>query len=193
FTMDNKKMLTVADTGTAVNVIPKSTLEHTGSKMTRPPDQKFLTTDGITISPLGICDEFKFQLGGIQFTVKAYICEKAGFQLLLGTHFWWSVGAALFPRLGKIILTRPALCVVTATCDVIPPGGRPPPLSMQQPGPPPEANSMENVIIDPTTGMEMLERPPPEFHYIDVRPSSDDNYTSFLKISTYKDVITVGE
>jgi hypothetical protein len=107
YTLDNKRMLTgkrmltVGDTGTAVNVIPRSVLQPTGFKITRPPDQKFLTTDGITISPVGICDEFIFRLGGIQFTIKTYVCERAGFQLLLGTHFWWSVGAALFPRLEK--------------------------------------------------------------------------------------------
>src|SRR5579859_175797 len=36
YTMDNKRMLTVGDTGTAVNVIPKSVLEQTGNKVTRP-------------------------------------------------------------------------------------------------------------------------------------------------------------
>lgn len=193
YTLDNKKMLTVGDTGTAVNVIPKGTLEPAGFKITRPPDQKFLTTDGITISPLGICDEFNFKLGGIQFTIKIYVCKCAGFQLLLGTHFWWSMGAALFPRLGKIILTRPALRIISATCDILPPEKRPPPLAMQQLGKPPEAKPMDQVTVDPISGMELLEQPPPEFHYIDVRPLCDEDYTPFLKITTHKDVITVGE
>jgi hypothetical protein len=134
---------------------------------------------------------FIFQLAGIQFTIKTYICEKAGFQLLLGTHFWWSVGAALFPRLGKIIITPPALRVISATCEVFPQGQRPPPLSLQQPGNPPKATPIENVSIDPLSGEEVMEHPPPEFHYMDAR--QDDDVTSFLKITTHSDVITVGE
>lgn len=193
YTLDDRKMLTVGDTGTAVNVVPKSVLQGTGLAITRPPDQRFVTTDGITISPLGICDEFRFRFGGIQYTVKAYVCERAGFQLLLGTQFWWAVGGALFPRLGKIIVTRPALRVIAATCDLIAPEQRPPPLSMQAPGKPPTATPVESATIDPATGEELLEHPPPEFHYMDVRPIGEDRFASLLKISTYSDVITVGE
>lgn len=193
YTLDNRKMLTVGDTGTTVNVIPRSILDPMGFRISRPPDQKFLTTDGITISPVGICDEFSFRLGGIQFTIKTYVCERAGFQLLLGTHFWWSVGAAMLPRLGKIILTRPALRVISATCDILPPESRPPPLEKQQLGTPPSAVAIENVVTDPVSGAELFEQPPPDFHYIDVRSLEIDNKAHFLKITTHGDVITVGQ
>jgi hypothetical protein len=197
YTLDDRKMLTVGDTGTAINLVPKGVLEPCGFKITRQPDQKLLTTDGITISPIGICDEFIFKLGGVQFTIKTYVCERAAFQLLLGNHFWWSVGAALFPRLGKIIITRPALRIITATCDILAPESRPPPLVNQRSGPPARAQSLSHKTeVDPLSGEELLENPPPDFHYMDVRPlKAPENITttSFLKISNYPDVITVGE
>lgn len=96
---DNKRMLTVADTSTAPNMIPKSVLSDCGYKMTRPSDMKFVNTDNLLISPIGICDDFSFHLRGLHFTIKVYVCEKAAFQLLLGNHFLWSAGATLTPAI----------------------------------------------------------------------------------------------
>jgi hypothetical protein len=68
-------------------------------------------------------------------------------------------------------------------------------LELQQPGTPPKATPIENVEIDPTSGEELLEQPPPEFHYMDVRLLEEpvQSSTSFLKITAHDDVITVGE
>jgi hypothetical protein len=45
--------------------------------------------------------------------------------------------------------------------------------------------------VDPLSGEELLEHPPPEFHYYDVRPLEPP--ASLLKITPHRDVITVGE
>src|SRR5271155_5196336 len=94
--------------------------------------------------------------------------------------------------MGKIILTRPALRVIETTCEVIPPELCPPPLAVQPTGQaPPVATPMTDPITDPASGEELLEHPPPEFHYHDCRPI--EPYSSFLKIMAHRDVITVGE
>lgn len=59
---------------------------------------------------------------------------------------------------------------------------------------PPRAESLSpKTEVDPLSGEELLEHPPPEFHYMDVCSIEDPKHTSFLKIGNYPDVITLGE
>src|SRR5277367_1978337 len=107
-----------------------------GCQIDRPTDLHFVSTDTLTSTPTGVCDNFVFNLGAVRYTTKVYVCEKAAFQLLLGNLFLWSIGAVLFPRVGKVMITRPALRVIAATCELLAPHQRPPPLMIQPPQPP---------------------------------------------------------
>ena len=185
---DNKRMLTVLDTGTAPNLIPRSSLIGCGYKIDRPTDLHFVSTDTLTTTPIGVCDKFMFNLGDVCYTTKVYVCEKVAFQLLLGNYFLWSIGAVLFPRMGKVMITRPALRVIAATCELLTANQHPPPLERQPSQPPPKATPL--IKYDPDSGEELLEHPPLDFHYLHVKPIES---TIFLKITPQKDVITIGE
>jgi hypothetical protein len=50
-------------------------VEAPGQKWTEGSDVKFIKADGTSFLPAGVCEEFSFRLGELQFSVKAYIVD----------------------------------------------------------------------------------------------------------------------
>jgi hypothetical protein len=120
--------------------------------------------DNLPITSIGICDDFAFTLGGLSFTIKVYVCEKAAFQLLFGNHFLWPAGAALFPRMGKNYDYTPGITYHFSYLQSHSSSPSSAPLGNQ---PPREPSPEATRIVDSASGEELLENPPSEFHYCD--------------------------
>jgi len=106
-TRSGKGMMTIIDTGAVKAAVTRHTVEATGHKWSEGADVKFIKVDGTSYSPAGVCEEFSFLMGDLQFSVRDYVVDRAPFQLLLGTQFMWATGAGIFPRWNRLILTIP--------------------------------------------------------------------------------------
>ena len=75
--------------------------------------------DGLCHTPLGHAPKFVFRIGSLYFVLKVYVVASANYQLLLGTGFMHEVGAGLFPRWQKVILTSPVKISISGSTDAI--------------------------------------------------------------------------
>lgn len=107
------------DTGAAVAVVPKSTILYTGTAWIQEPDIEFVMADGARHTPLGFAPKFVFRIGDLYFVLKVYVVEGANYQLLLGNSFIYDVGAALFPRWQKVVLSIPVKLEIQASLEPI--------------------------------------------------------------------------
>ena len=115
----DEQLLTVWDTGAVVAVVPKSTIEQTGTDWVRTSDIDLVFADGQRHSSLGYAPKFVFRIGDIYFVLKVYMVEGANYQLLLVTSFIYDTGAALFPRWETVKLTIPIKLEIHAVTDPI--------------------------------------------------------------------------
>ena len=125
-TICNQQLLTVWDTGAVIAVVPRSTITLTGTPWIESSDIDFVMADGVCHSPLGHAPRFVFRIASLYFVLRVYVVEQANYQLLLGTGFMHEVGAALFPKWRKVVLTSPERISLTASTDAIERGSCPP-------------------------------------------------------------------
>ena len=118
-TVKGQQLLTVWDTGAAVAVVPRSTIEQTGTDWIPQPDIDFVMADGARHMPLGFAPKFVFRIGDLFFVLKVYIVEGANYQLLLGNSFIYDVGAAILPMWRRVILTIPVRLKLHASLNPI--------------------------------------------------------------------------
>ena len=118
-TVKGQQLLTVWDTGAAVAVVPRSTIVQTGTEWVQKSDIDFVMADGARHTPLGYAPQFVFRIGDLYFVLKVYVVESANYQLLLGNSFMYDVGAGLFPKWQRVILTSPVKLELQATLDPI--------------------------------------------------------------------------
>ncbi|KAI5809502.1 hypothetical protein DFH27DRAFT_605918 [Peziza echinospora] len=121
-----QQLLTVWDTGLVVAVVPFSTIEKTNTAWVNTSDVEFVLAEGSMSNPIGHAPKFLFRLGDVYYALKVYIVREANYQLLLGTSFMVKVGAALFPRWERVLVTIPVRLSIHAvnegiTADVAPP------------------------------------------------------------------------
>jgi hypothetical protein len=84
-TLSGKEMMTIIDSGAIKAAVTRRTVEASSSTWTEGSDVKFIKADGTTYTPAGVCEEFPFSMGTINFKVRTYVVDKTPFQLLLGT------------------------------------------------------------------------------------------------------------
>jgi len=109
-----------------VVVVPMSTVLQTTTEWLNTADIYFILADGVSSAPIRHAPRFALELGEIFFALKVYIVETANYQLLLGTSFMYKVGAALFPRLQRVLITIPFLRLsIHAVCEAITAGSSP--------------------------------------------------------------------
>jgi hypothetical protein len=170
---NGKDLLTILDTGTAVNVVTEGVLKDGGFPLIPRSDIVLESADDMNTTPMGMCKEYKFSISDVEFTVQVYVVKKASFQLLLGNEFLWKVGAALFPRWGAFAITLPTFKIINATCHRINAKDAPPPLEHQSPN-------------------KDAQKTP--FAFFDARIKTDPiGKVPHLKIDVSDQVITIGE
>ena len=118
-TVKGQPLLTFWDTGAAVAVVPRSTIERTGTEWVQQSDIEFVMADGARHAPLGFAPKFVFRIGDLYFVLKVYVVEGANYQLLLGNSFMYDVGAAVFPRWLTVVLSIPVKLELSASLDPI--------------------------------------------------------------------------
>ena len=104
-TIDGQQLLTVWDTGAAVAVVPKRTIEQTGTDWVRTSDIDLVLADRQRHSPLGHAPKIVFRIRDIYFVFQVYVVEGANYQLLLGTSFIYDTGLHYF-LFGKQLNSR---------------------------------------------------------------------------------------
>ena len=108
-TTSEKEMMTIIDSGAVKAVVTRKIVEASSCMWTEGSDVKFIKADGTTYTPAGVCEEFSFTMGTINFKVHAYVVDRAPFQLLLGTQFLWATGVGIFPKWNRVVITVPTL------------------------------------------------------------------------------------
>ena len=139
-TRGGQDMMTIIDTGAVKAAVTRHTVEASGQKWTEGSDVKLIKADGTSYSPAGVCEEFSFRMGELQFSVKAYVVDRAPFQLLLGTQFMWATGAGVFPRWNRLVLTIPKKMEFNVSTVGPTKANCPPPLT--------EVDDLEEIPLD---------------------------------------------
>jgi hypothetical protein len=152
-TMSGKEMMTIIASGAVKAAMTRITVEASGSMWTEGSDVKFIKTDGTTYMPAGVCEEFSFSMGMINFKVRTYVVDKAPFQLLLGTQFLWATGAKLFPKWNRVVVTVPTLMEFKVSRVGPTRSNTPPPMAMG------EKSEEIEVDVGPFASLSILDRP----------------------------------
>ena len=118
-TVKGQQLLTVWDTGAAVAVVPRSTIVQTGTDWVPQSDIDFVMADGARHTPVGVAPKFVFRIGDLFFVLKVYVVEGANYQLLLGNNFMFDVGAVVFPKWQRVVLSTPVKLEIRASLDPI--------------------------------------------------------------------------
>ena len=79
----------------------------------------FVMADGAKHSPLGFALKFVFRIGDLFFVLRVYVVEGANYQLLLGNNFMFDVGAVVFPKWQKVVLSIPVKMEIRASLNSI--------------------------------------------------------------------------
>lgn len=114
--------MTVWDTGCNITVLPLRMITRLGleSQMSKDSDLNFLTIDRRTTTPLGMLSSIQFEVKEQPFVVKAYVVQEAAFDLLIGSSFMIRYAVALFPAWSAIVIARPVLITIAASCQRLP-------------------------------------------------------------------------